>query len=368
LAVTVSSTLTTANQRQLINVDATSGAITITLPAAATVGSGWAVQIRKADVSANLVTISRSGTDLINGVVTLPLAVQHQSFILFSLGGTSWGVVAGFDGTLPANSLLGTGATPGMVGVIPSNTFASLVGGVIPATQLPSFVDDVLEFVALANFPATGEAGKIYVATGTGITYRWSGTTYVEISASLALGITSATAYRGDFGNTAYLHSQVVGNVHGVTAAQVGLGNLTNHLQVNTTEAQTIGGEKTFANIVRITNTTQSTSTTTGAQQIAGGLGVVGNGYFGGILQAGGRGVFATQNFHDSVSPDNHVSGVRGADVNIDTNLKGWQFITCLRPDNVNYGAQLALCDTQPGLKYRNKSNGIWGTWNTIIA
>ena len=125
LAVTVSSTLTTANQRQLINVDATSGVITITLPAAATVGSGWAVQIRKSDTSANLVVISRSGTDLINGVVTLPLAVQHQSFIIFSLGGTSWGVVAGFEGTLPANSLIGRGATAGPPEVI-SNIFVNL--------------------------------------------------------------------------------------------------------------------------------------------------------------------------------------------------------------------------------------------------
>ena len=125
LAVSVNSTLTAANQRQLINVDATGGVITITLPAAATVGSGWAVQIRKSDVSANLVTISRSGTDLINGVATLPLAVQHQSFILFSLGGTNWGVVAGFEGTLPANSLLGRGATAGPPEVIP-NTFANL--------------------------------------------------------------------------------------------------------------------------------------------------------------------------------------------------------------------------------------------------
>ena len=125
LAVTVSSTLAAANQRQLINVDATSGVITITLPAAATVGSGWVVQIRKSDTSANLVTISRSGTDLINGAITLPLAVQHQSFILFSLGGTSWGVMAGFEGTLPANSLIGRGATAGPPEVIP-NTFVNL--------------------------------------------------------------------------------------------------------------------------------------------------------------------------------------------------------------------------------------------------
>jgi hypothetical protein len=66
----------------------------------------------------------------------------------------------------------------------PSGTYATLVGGTVPSTQLPSYVDDVLEFAALANFPATGEAGKIYVATGTGKIYRWSGSTYVEISPS----------------------------------------------------------------------------------------------------------------------------------------------------------------------------------------
>lgn len=243
LLVSTNSTLTASNQRQLIDVNATSGVITITLPAAVTVGSGWAVQIRKSDASANLVTIARAGSDTINGVTTLSLAVQHQSLILFSLGGTSWGVVAGFDGMLPANSLLGTGATAGMVGVIPSSTFApssaltskaDLVGGVVPSSQLPSYVDDVLDFAVLANFPVTGETGKIYVATDTNVTYRWSGSAYVEISASLALGTTSATAYRGDFGNTAYTHSQIItGNPHGLTAVNLNLGNLDNTSDIN---------------------------------------------------------------------------------------------------------------------------------------
>lgn len=63
--------------------------------------------------------------------------------------------------------------------------YASLDGaGLVPATQLPSYVDDVLEFANLAAFPATGESGKIYVAVDTAKTYRWSGSTYVEISAS----------------------------------------------------------------------------------------------------------------------------------------------------------------------------------------
>ena len=56
--------------------------------------------------------------------------------------------------------------------------------GKVPAIQLPSYVDDVVEYAATGNFPATGESGKIYVATGTGKIYRWSGTVYIEISAA----------------------------------------------------------------------------------------------------------------------------------------------------------------------------------------
>jgi hypothetical protein len=72
--------------------------------------------------------------------------------------------------------------------------------GKVPASQLPSYVDDVLEYATRSAFPATGEAGKIYIAKDTNKTYRWSGSAYVEISASLALGETSSTAYAGDKG------------------------------------------------------------------------------------------------------------------------------------------------------------------------
>ena len=100
---------------------------------------------------------------------------------------------------------------------------ADLVDGKVPASQLPAFVDDVLEFASRAAFPATGESGKIYVATDKNLTYRWSGSTYVEVSPSLALGETASTAYRGDRGAAAYAHSQVTGaNPHGTTAEQVG--------------------------------------------------------------------------------------------------------------------------------------------------
>lgn len=78
--------------------------------------------------------------------------------------------------------------------------YAPLSGGLIPSQYLPSYVDDVLEYASKTAFPATGEAGKIYVALDTNLTYRWGGSAYVEISPSLALGHTSSTAYPGDEG------------------------------------------------------------------------------------------------------------------------------------------------------------------------
>ena len=87
--------------------------------------------------------------------------------------------------------------------------FASLDGeGKIPSQQLPSYVDDVLEYNSISLFPATGETGKIYVAKDTNLTYRWSGTYYVEISKSLALGETPVTAYRGDRGALMYAFTE----------------------------------------------------------------------------------------------------------------------------------------------------------------
>lgn len=57
--------------------------------------------------------------------------------------------------------------------------------GKVPADQLPSFVDDVLEFADLAAFPLEGESGKIYIAIETNKSYRWSGSIFVEVSPSI---------------------------------------------------------------------------------------------------------------------------------------------------------------------------------------
>lgn len=103
------------------------------------------------------------------------------------------------------------------------------LSGKIPEANLPSYVDDVLEYNSKSNFPTSGETGKIYVDISTNLTYRWGGSAYVEISPSLALGETSGTAYRGDYGAIAYAHSQKrSGNPHGVTKSDIGLGKVEN--------------------------------------------------------------------------------------------------------------------------------------------
>lgn len=62
-----------------------------------------------------------------------------------------------------------------------TDNFARLVDGKVPASQLPSYVDDVLEYDSKSAFPATGEEGKIYVDKSTNLTYRWSGSTYIQV-------------------------------------------------------------------------------------------------------------------------------------------------------------------------------------------
>lgn len=82
-----------------------------------------------------------------------------------------------------------------------ANGIAELdTNGSIPSSQLPSYVDDVLEYASTSAFPATGTTSKIYVALDTNKTYRWGGSEYVEISESLAIGTTSSTAFAGDRG------------------------------------------------------------------------------------------------------------------------------------------------------------------------
>lgn len=104
--------------------------------------------------------------------------------------------------------------------------------GKVPAANLPSYVDDVVEYPSIVVFPVEGEAGKIYVDTDTNLSYRWSGTQYIELSKSIGLGETSGTAYPGNKGKktTDDLDKHIAdqNNPHNVTKQQIGLGNVNN--------------------------------------------------------------------------------------------------------------------------------------------
>ena len=168
--------------------------------------------------------------------------------------------------------------TAGDVGAIPAtqkgvaNGVATLdSNGLVPSSQLPSYVDDVVECYVVGSTPyaadwlsltedgaaLTPESGKIYLIIGEGKyqnqEYRWGGTQYAQISESLALGETESTAYRGDRGKTAYDHSQITNaNPHGTTAAQVGaapsthpsvVGNASTLGHVKPTKEFTVGAD-----------------------------------------------------------------------------------------------------------------------------
>jgi len=151
-----------------------------------------------------------------------------------------------------------TGKTKAELGLATSSQLtdkADLVEGLVPAYQLPGYVDDVLEYANLASFPLLGEASKLYIAIDTNLVYRWGGSTYAVTSSSLALGENSSTAYRGDRGKTAYDHSQATGNPHGTTATNLGLGNVNNTSDADkpiSTVTQTAlnGKEPTLANVI----------------------------------------------------------------------------------------------------------------------
>ena len=83
-----------------------------------------------------------------------------------------------------------------------ATTKADLVNGKVPASQLPAYVDEVVEYASISEFPQEGGAAKIYLALDTNKQYRWGGSQYVEISASLALGTIAGTAFDGGAGTT----------------------------------------------------------------------------------------------------------------------------------------------------------------------
>lgn len=170
--------------------------------------------------------------------------------------------------------------------------------GKVPAVQLPSYVDDVIEGYlsggkmykeAAHTTEIAGEAGKIYVDLATNKTFRWSGSAFTEISASLALGTSSSTAGRGDWTKTAYDHSQAahapanaeqnVQSDWSVTdsASDAYIKNKPTSMPANGGNAATVGGFTVGVNVpanAKFTDTTYSAFKAATASA-AGGTGLV---------------------------------------------------------------------------------------------
>ena len=123
-----------------------------------------------------------------------------------------------------------------------ANGVATLdANGLVPSSQLPSYVDDVIEVANYAALPATGEAGKIYVTLDDNKTYRWGGSAYAEISASIALGETTGTAYEGSKGKA---------NADAIAALQTGkVDKESGKSLVSDTEITKLSGLKTQTEI-----------------------------------------------------------------------------------------------------------------------
>lgn len=113
--------------------------------------------------------------------------------------------------------------------------------GKVTSSYLPSYVDDVLEYDNRTAFPTTGESGKIYIALDTNKIYRWGGTTYVELSSTVALGETSSTAYAGDKGKK---NREDINNLTtSVTTISNGLNEISTKATNNTTNIEDLTEE-----------------------------------------------------------------------------------------------------------------------------
>lgn len=238
---------------------------------------------------ATTVTSDASGNITINSSNSTYTALKNPNALTISLNGTSQGA---YDGS-SAKSIDITPSTIGAAAIshkhsadditsgtlsadrLPSITSdkitsldSSKLTGTIPESLLPSYVDDVIEgyyyssafYSDSAHTTAiTGETGKIYVDLSTNKTYRYSGSGYVVISETIALGETSSTAYRGDRGKTAYEHASAKG-----TAYASGLYKITTNAQGHVTNATAV----TKSDITALgipaqdTNTTYSNATT----------------------------------------------------------------------------------------------------------
>ena len=147
-------------------------------------------------------TANTTLTDLGNGTITVNTVVGDDSHLHSFANLKSKPTTLSGYGVTDAINISQKGVANGVATLDAS--------GLVPVGQLPSYVDDVLEYTNLGAFPAVGEPGKIYVALDTNKTYRWSGTVYIYITSGAVDSVAGKTG------------------VVTLTKADVGLGNVDN--------------------------------------------------------------------------------------------------------------------------------------------
>jgi hypothetical protein len=291
--------------------DKATGALSLTSVKMQNIGSGSFFLTHQYNDTASAGTVLTWKLNNASRVLTIGGDLTLGAAFTTTGGGITLTATGSTNVTLPTTGTLATltdvaaKVSTSLVGA--ANGVASLdSGGKVPTAQLPSYVDDVLEAANLAAFPGTGETGKIYVALDTNKPYRWTGSVYVEITASpgstdavtegstnkyftesrvlgtILAGLSTATnavITAGDSVLSAFGklqkqfsdHFSNTSNPHSVTAAQVGLGNVNNTSDVNkpVSTAQTAAFapqvNPTFTGTVTIPTASPGTNDTTAA-------------------------------------------------------------------------------------------------------
>lgn len=220
-------------------------------------------------IDADLNTITNIDNDEIKANAGIDVTKLHDGSVDNTEFGHLDGVTSPIQTQLDAKQNLSEKGQP--------NGYAELDGsGQVPASQLPSYVDDVLEFADLPSFPATGETGKIYIALDTDVHYRWTGSMYIvtgngvvelsDLTDVDTTGVTDGQVLFYNSTNTQFEPGNIVVNpVIQENIALVGKGTATWTVASGTSNVS-VAQSLTNTNDFAITSTTESGYTFTPSQ------------------------------------------------------------------------------------------------------
>lgn len=175
-----------------------------------------------------------NGLTLTGNAFSLPVTINGSGNVITEITQNANGITVQ-KGNVPTSADLSNYIPTSQMGA--NNGVATLgADGKVPSTQLPSFVDDVLEFDTKSDFPAVGEAGKIYIAKDTNRTFRWSGSVYTQITSGSVDSVNGFTGVvvlnkshvgLGNADNTADVVKNVLSATKWTTARTITLSGVT---------------------------------------------------------------------------------------------------------------------------------------------